>query len=206
MKFKKFTIVILIISCISFGQRSNGLSPVVKSFLLPGWGEYTLDKPERGRFFTLSETALWTSFAGALIISNNYTNLFQAYAADYAGIKTDGKDRQFWVDVGNYESMVAHNEEHLRFREFDALYPSDGEWNWEWSSDSKRKQFRDYRVYSDTWALGAKFVAGSIVINHIVSAIDALYLQRISKIKAVSVSPMIHPSSGHSGLSLMIQF
>lgn len=203
---KKKIIIITLICCIAFGQSSNGLSPVVKSFLLPGWGEYSLDKPERGRIFTLSETALWASFACALIVSNNYTDLFQAYAADNAGIKISGKDRQFWVDVGNYESMVAHNEEHLRFREFDALYPSDGEWNWMWSSDSKRKQYRDYRVYSDTWALGAKFVAGSIVINHIVSAVDALYLQRISQIEAVSVTPMIYPTSGHSGLSLTIQF
>ena len=103
-------------------------------------------------------------------------------------------------------SMIAHNEEHLRFREFDALYPSESEWSWEWSSDSKREKYRDYRVASDTWALGAKFIAGSIVINHIVSAIDALYLQRISRIEVVSVTPMIHPTSGRSGLSLTIQF
>jgi|TARA_B100002003_G_scaffold83295_1_gene77763 hypothetical protein len=203
---KKKVIIISLICCIAFGQSNNGLSPVVKSFLLPGWGEYSLDKPERGRIFSLSETALWTFFAGALIVSHNYSDLFQAYAADYAGVNTKSKERQFWLDVGNYESMIAHNEEHLRFREFDALYPSESEWSWEWSSDSKREKYRDYRVASDTWALGAKFIAGSIVINHIVSAIDALYLQRISQIEVVSVTPMIHPTSGRSGLSLTIQF
>lgn len=203
---KTSLIAFVIFYSIAFGQSSNGLSPVVKSFLLPGWGEYSLDKPERGRFFTLSETVLWTSFAGALIVSHNYSDLFQAYAADFAGVETKDKDRQFWVDVGNYESMNAHNEEHLRFREFDALYPSEDEWSWEWSSNSKRKQYRNYRVSSDTWALGAKFIAGSVVINHIVSAIDALYLQRISQIEAVSVMPIIHPNSGDSGLSLTIQF
>ena len=203
---KKTVIIISIFFAIAFGQNSNGLSPIVKSFLLPGWGEYTLEKPNRGRIFILSETALWTSFAGALIVSNNYTDLFQAYAADYAGVETSGKDRQFWVDVGNYESLNGHNEEHLRFRDYDAIYPMNSEWHWEWTSEEKRLQYRDYRVASDTWNLGAKFIAGSIVINHIISAIDALYLQRISQIEAVSMQPMINMENGYSGLALSIQF
>ena len=203
---KKTVIIISIFCAIAFSQNSNGLSPIVKSFLLPGWGEYALEKPNRGRIFILSETALWTSFAGALIVSNNYTDLFQAYAADYAGVETSGKDRQFWVDVGNYESLNGHNEEHLRFRDYDAIYPMNSEWHWEWTSEEKRLQYRDYRVASDTWNLGAKFIAGSIVINHIVSAIDALYLQRISQIEAVSMQPMINMENGYSGLALSIQF
>ena len=202
---KKTVIIISLFCAIAFGQN-NGLSPIVKSFLLPGWGEYALEKPNRGRIFILSETALWTSFAGALIVSNNYTDLFQAYAADYAGVETSGKDRQFWVDVGNYESLNGHNEEHLRFRDYDAIYPMNSEWHWEWTSEEKRLQYRDYRVASDTWALGAKFIAGSIVMNHIVSAIDALYLQRISQIEAVSMQPLINMENGYSGLTLAIQF
>ncbi len=203
---KKTVIIISLFCAIAFAQKSNGLSPIVKSFLLPGWGEYALEKPNRGRIFILSETALWTSFAGALIVSNNYTDLFQAYAADYAGVETSGKDRQFWVDVGNYESLNGHNEEHLRFRDYDAIYPMNSEWHWEWTSEEKRLQYRDYRVASDTWALGAKFIAGSIVMNHIISAIDALYLQRISQIKAVSMQPLINMENGYSGLALAIQF
>ena len=203
---KKTVIIISLFCAIAFAQNSNGLSPIVKSFLLPGWGEYALEKPNRGRIFILSETALWTSFAGALIVSNNYTDLFQAYAADYAGVETSGKDRQFWVDVGNYESLNGHNEEHLRFRDYDAIYPMNSEWHWEWTSEEKRLQYRDYRVASDTWALGAKFIAGSIVMNHIVSAIDALYLQRISQIEAVSMQPLINMENGYSGLTLAIQF
>jgi len=202
---KKKLIIITLFCSITFGQNNKGLSPVVKSFLLPGWGEYSLNRIDRGRIFTLSETALWTSFAGALVVSNNYSKLFQAFAADYAGVETSGKDRQFWVDVGNYESMNGHNEEHLRFRDYNALYPAGGDWDWEWSSDSKRKQYRKYRVSSDTWALGAKFIAGSIVINHIVSAIDALYLQRISQIEGVSVTPIINTYGSYFGLSLSIQ-
>jgi len=43
-------------------------------------------------------------------------------------------------------------------------------------------------------------------MNHIVSAIDALYLQRISQIEAVSMQPLINMENGYSGLTLAIQF
>lgn len=202
----KKIIIFSLLSALAAGQDNGGLSPVVKSFLFPGWGEYALEKQDRGRKFIFTETALWTTFAGALIVSNKYTDLFQAYAAEHAGVETGGKDRLFWVDVGNYNSMIEHNNEHLRFREYDALYPLDGDWDWTWSSTAKRKQYRDYRVASDTWLLGAKFIAGGIVINHIVSAIDALYLQRIAQVEDVSVSPVFNPASGLAVLVLTLEF
>lgn len=203
---KKKIILTLCFITMALGQERDGLDPVIKSFILPGWGEYSLEYPEKGRTFIYSETALLMTLVGALVVSDSYTDLFKAYAADHAGINTNGKDRQFWVDIGNYSSMEAHNEEHLRFREYDALYPEDGEWDWAWSSDSKRKKFRQYRVYSDTWKLGAKFVAGGIVINHIISAIDARYLKQLGEIEKVSVQPSIDLVNGSSGLALSIEF
>ncbi len=205
MKKKSFIIRILLIG-ILLVQPAKGISPIVKSFFLPGLGEYALDKPGRGRAFIISETALWTSFAGALIISNNYTGRFQAFAADYAGVVPEGKNQQFWIDVGNYNSRENHNEEHLRFREYNALYPNDAKWAWIWSSEKKRKQYRDYRIASDQWKLTAQFVVGGIVLNHIISTIDVLYLQRISQIQKISVVPMVDYEKSTSGIALQIQF
>jgi len=205
MNKKSLKISIVLIS-LFLAQPANGISPVVKSFFLPGSGEYALGKPERGRVFIISETALWTSFAGAMIIRNNYTDRFHAFAADFAGVNTEGKNQQFWIDLGNYDSRDDHNEEHLRFREYEALYPNVSEWAWSWSSEKKRKQYRDYRVSSDQWLLTAKFLAGGIVLNHIVSAIDALYLQRISQIQKVAVVPLIDFEKNTSGIALQFQF
>ncbi|MCH7762911.1 MAG: hypothetical protein IIB95_04125 [Candidatus Marinimicrobia bacterium] len=205
MKKVSFITIILIVGIV-FIQPVKGISPVVKSFILPGLGEYALNEPGRGRTFIISETALWTSFAGALIISNNYTDRFQAFAADNAGVVPDGKNQQFWIDIGNYDSRDDHNEEHLRFREYNALYPNDAKWVWIWSSEKNRKQYRDYRISSDQWLLTAQFVAGGIVLNHIVSAIDALYLQRISHIQKITVVPMVDYEKSASGIALQIQF
>jgi len=203
---KKKIISAVCVFTLAVGQPKQEWDPVVKSLMLPGWGEYSMERPERGKAFMVTETALWTTFIGALIVSDSYTQKFQAFAADHAGIETFGKDRQYWVDIGNYVSMEAHNEEHLRFREYDALYPENGEWDWSWSSDSKRKKYREYRVSSDTWILGSKFVVGGIVINHIISAIDALYLKRISAIENISVQPRMDPVNSFSVLELTIEF
>ncbi len=205
MKKVSFIAKIFIIG-ILLVQPAKGISPAAKSFLLPGWGEYAMDEPVRGRVFVISETTLWTSLAGALIITNNYSDRFQAFSADYAGVSPDGKNQQFWIDVGNYNSREDHNEEHLRFREFDALYPNDADWNWNWTSVKKRKQYKDYRIAGDRWFLTAKFVAGGIILNHVISTIDALYLQRISQIQNISVLPIVNYESGAPGIVLQVQF
>ena len=98
------------------------ISPVVKSLVLPGWGEYSLGNQIRGRIFVLSETTLFLAILGSHFISNRQETEFKAYAAEHAGINPVGKDRQFWVDIGNYSSLLAFNEEHLRWRDFNALY------------------------------------------------------------------------------------
>ena len=155
------------------------ISPILKSLILPGTGEYSLNFNHRGRVFSLVESTLWFSLISSVLMSDILQREFQTYAAEHANILPSGKNREFWVDIGNYESRKIFNQEHLRFREFDAVdkYEND-EWNWDWDgATSKRKYFESLRIKSDVWALTGKFLIGGIVINHIVSAIDVLYLK-----------------------------
>lgn len=184
-------------------QTYEGLNPAVKSLLLPGWGETALNFSEQGRKFIYAETALWTAFAGAVVVSRNYIHLYQAFSAQYAGVMNSGKNRQYWVDVGNYMSMVDYNEEHLRFREYDAIYPVGENWEWSWTSESKRKQFRSYRVASDTWLKSAQFIAGGIVLNHLASAIHSQYLIKRFGFEKLIIVPVTDPESASVGFSII---
>ncbi len=203
---KKAILIKLILFSLLVIQPIYGMNPVAKSFLLPGWGEYDLKRPVRGRTFLMSETVLWTSLISTLVIKNNYRDRSRAFAAEFAGVSPNEKDRQFWIDVGNYASRNDHNDEHLRFREYESLYPNNSEWNWEWVSENQRKRYRHDRVASDQWLLAAKFVAGGIVMNHIVSAIDALYIKRTSTIEKVSLIPIIDSQNSAPAIALEIQF
>ena len=117
------------------------ISPVVKSLVLPGWGEYSLGNQIRGRIFVLSETMLLLAILGSYSVSKRQDTEFKAYAAEHAGISPVGKDRQFWVDIGNYSSLLAFNEEHLRWRDFNALYEDNDTWTWAWDSNDNRERF-----------------------------------------------------------------
>ena len=187
-------------------QQKPLISPVVKSLVLPGWGEYSLDNHIRGRIFVLSETVLLLAILGSYSVSQRQETEFRSYAAEHAGISPDGKDRQFWVDIGNYSSLLAFNEEHLRWRDFNALYEDNDTWTWAWDSGNNRERFENMRIASDSWRLRGSFLIGGVVLNHIVSAIDALYLSKISNIKETVVSPHYNPYSDEMGLSLTVSF
>jgi len=187
-------------------QQKPFFSPVVKSLVFPGWGEYSLDNQIRGRIFVLSETVLLLAILGSYSVSQRQETEFRAYAAEHAGIIPDGKDRQFWVDIGNYSSLLAFNEEHLRWRDFNALYEDNDTWTWAWDSGNNRERFENMRIASDSWRLRGSFLIGGVVLNHIVSAIDALYLSKISNIKETVVSPHYNPYSDEMGLSLTVSF
>ena len=182
------------------------ISPVVKSLVLPGWGEYSLGNQIRGRIFVLSETTLFLALLGSHFISKRQETEYRAYAAEHAGISPVGKDRQFWVDIGNYSSLLAFNEEHLRWRDFNALYEDNDTWTWSWDSNDNRERFENMRIASDSWMLRSSFFIGGVVLNHIVSAIDALYLSKISNIKETVVFANYDPYLDKAGLSLNFYF
>ena len=154
-------------------------SPILQSLILPGTGEYSLNYNNRGRVFLLVEGTIWLSLISSVLMSDILQREFQTYAAEHANILPSGKNREFWVDIGNYESREIFNQEHLRFREFDAveIYETD-DFYWNWDGETlKRKYFESLRIKSDVWSLTGKFLIGGVVLNHIISAIDVLYLQ-----------------------------
>jgi hypothetical protein len=187
-------------------QKKPIISPVVKSLVFPGWGEYSLDNQIRGRIFVLSETVLLLAILGSYSVAQRQETEYKAYAAEHAGIDPIGKDRQFWVDIGNYSSLFLFNEEHLRWREFKSLYEDNDTWAWAWDSGNNRERFENMRIASDSWSLRGSFLIGGVVLNHIVSAIDALYLSKISNIKETVVSPYYNLHSDKMGISLTVSF
>ena len=121
-------------------------------------------------------------------------------------LSTIGKNRQYWIDIGNYSSIDQFNEEHLRWRDFNAIYEKDNNWNWLWDNDQNRIFFEKMRIKGDTWKLRSSFLIGGMVLNHIISAIDALYLSRISSIANAELNPIYYPHTNQYKLILNVYF
>ena len=173
-------LIFLIISFnIIFGQEVQ-LAPVLKSFLIPGWGEKALGNNKHSRFFSNVEISLLTTCIGSYVASHNQMLQYRSFAVAHANVDIEGKNHKYWVDIGNYLDIDDHNSEHLRWRYIDEVYHSD--YKWSWDTKKNMQKFEKMRINSDLYKKAGEYILGSIVLNHIISAIDALYLSKINSL------------------------
>ena len=134
---------------------------------------------------------------GAYTYSHHSMLQYKSFAVEHAGVFSSGKDKKYWVDIGNYIDIENHNSEHLRWRYFDELYDeSDG---WYWDNVDNMKKFESMRIRSDYFSKTGEYIIGAIVLNHIISAIDTYYLLRL---KNITFFPVI--TNGVNEISLRV--
>ena len=203
-------ILFILLFCVGLcnGQvkKESKLNPVIKSLLLPGWGQKTLGKKKRARVYNYFESGLILTVVGSSTFSNIKIKNYIAFASEHAAISSSEKNHKYWVDIGNYDSITDYNDEHLRNREMDDLYPDDKKWSWDWDTDANRKAFEKERISSDQLKLAATFGIGALLVNHIVSAIDVLYLKRVIADGELSIKPYQDLEIGSLGYALTLEF
>lgn len=207
------TIKPILISLILFSDFSQSqekskktLNPVIQSALIPGWGQKSLQYPDRSRLFTYVETGLLISILGFTTYANILKKNYIAFAVEHAAISSAGNNHKYWVDIGNFKTIEDYNDEHLRNREMDDIYDANLRWSWDWDEDSNRNAFEQKRILSDQMKQVATFGAGAIVLNHMVSVIDALYLKRIGSKKELTVQPWVPSEMVGVGYSFTVHF
>ena len=196
--YKKIIIIISFFISSTMGNNYT-ISPVVKSFIMPGWGEKALGNSKRSRLFSNIEISLWVVCISSYTSSYHQMLKYKSFAVEHAGISSAHRDKKYWVDIGNYIDIDAHNDEHLRWRYFDELYDESAKWSW--NNRKNMKKFEDMRIRSDYYAKTGEYIIGAIVLNHLISGIDALYLLRLENITFL---PKIN--NGINEMSLNIRF
>jgi hypothetical protein len=155
------------------GQRKSTGLAVVYSFLLPGMGELYSSDFSSGKYFLIGEGALWITFGIFDGRGNALQRDARTYAVSRAGINANGKNDQFYVDIGNFNSIEEYNEKKLQDREPQKLYDAAAGYGWRWTSDADRATYRNQRVASDRAFENGKFVLAAVLVNHLASAINA---------------------------------
>jgi hypothetical protein len=173
---------ILIILPISGTAAEGFLSKpsVLKSALIPGWGEHTYQAHTRGYLFNGIEAALWI-FAGlASSSATSHENDLYYFASKYGQISNPQNKSDVFLDrVSKYESMEAYNEQMLRNRQWHRIYSAENGDYWSWESDEKRQEYFDIKTERYLWRQRLTYTFGAIALNHLVSTMDALYLKRL---------------------------
>ena len=168
------------------GQPRNA-KPFLKSLLIPGWGQYSQNRKGAALAFLGMETILWGGMIGVKTYGNWLEGDYQAYANSHANIDPSGKNHDFYVDIGNYDTRDEYNEIQQLERDWNSLYLG-SEYNWEWDSSANRTTFEDVRIKSDLYKNSSIYFAGAIVVNHLAAAIDAARHSRIQESLQAGVS------------------
>ena len=62
------------------------------------------------------------------------------------------------------------------------------------------------RIKSDKYFLAGKFLVGGVVMNHIISSINTLYIININEENTLSLKPSIQKSNGIYRYGLCLEF
>jgi hypothetical protein len=167
--------------------KKNVTLAVLYSLLLPGMGELYAGNYSTGKYFTIAEGGLWITLGAVQWYATGLQDDARRFAVQHAQINLDGKDDQYFVDIGEFQNINDYNEQILRNRDAHKVYDLQT-FYWNWDSDANRGTFDDLRVASDEKFNDVRFVAAAIGVNHLISAINAARI-------AISHNHSVHEAS-----------
>jgi len=156
-------------------KKSPGLA-FIYSLLVPGMGQLYTNRFDVGKYFLVSEAALWLGYASFTIYGQWLLDDAYNYSAQHAGVNTEGKDNDFFVNIGNYSNVEQYNNEMLQFGEYEKIYDPENGFGFYWDTEANRKKYREDRLAGDRIHNDRLFIVGAILINHIISGISAIIL------------------------------
>ena len=159
------------------GQKSVGLA-FLMSLAVPGAGEFYMGRHGQTVGFITSEILLWTGLTVNSMYSDHLVSEYHTFAVQHAGVIKSGKDKQYWIDIGKYNSIFEFNEQRRRDRYFDAIYTDEENNFWLWDSKDNRLRYDGNRLRANEIAGQDVYFYASIVLNHLISAINSLRIAR----------------------------
>ena len=161
------------------------------SAVLPGLGELYLGHKSRAAVFFVAEAAIWTSWFVLRAEGNSDKNRYQDWASIFAGISGNREDDDYYRRLGNYRSSDgarSYNEAVRRTAR--AIYPSDREAQeeyvaangyfgadaWDWETEDAWNRYQDLYQESEDNYNNANLALGLLVLNRLVSVVDAALL------------------------------
>jgi hypothetical protein len=155
-------------------QKSPALSALL-SLILPGAGHFYTGRMDVGAYFLGAEAGMWLGLFGVNYYGNILRDDSRSYAATHSGLSKDGKDDNYFSNVGNFLTVYDYNNEKLARGEYDKLYDINS-FYWNWDSKDNMELFDLQRKRSErTYNVRTLFITG-MIINRLVSGISALIL------------------------------
>ncbi|MCI0473124.1 MAG: hypothetical protein L0Y76_06010 [Ignavibacteria bacterium] len=153
-------------------------SPVVSgllSLVLPGAGHFYTDRMDVGAYFLGADVALWLGLFGVNYYAGIIRDDSRSYASQHAGLDVNGKDDDYFSNVGSYINIYSYNNEKLQSGEYDKMYDINT-YFWNWDSPDNQSEFEKQRKRSErTYNISPVIVTG-LILNRLVSALSSVLL------------------------------
>lgn len=156
-------------------QKKNTGLAIIYSLLLPGMGELYADAYDSGIYFTVADGVLWGTFVGMNVYANWQKDRYISYAQTNAGVTTQGKDENYYATIGEYLNIDQFNDEKAFERNYAEMYNTE-KYFWKWNTSEERKNYRSMWVSSEQTFNDVRFVVGALLLNRVISAINAVRL------------------------------
>jgi len=203
---KGFLIWLLIIfTSLLFAKEPNPRISFLKSALLPGWGELSVDH-NSGYAFMAAEVLLWSSKFFCEQEKDLLTDQAFFHAVKYAHINPDlhysdeflfhlTKYASSGFESGGYNAHIVMRAEELygpngsnpdpqMYDEYIQNNIYNEEFYWNWDSESKQTKYNKKRQDATDFNDIAKALTGTIVVNHVLSAINSFRISsKLRKLK-----------------------
>jgi len=156
------------------GKKKAGLA-IIYSLILPGMGELYADAYDSGIYFTIADAVFWGGVAGFNIYGDWKKENYQSFAQSNGDVKTDGKNDKYFADIGNYIDIYEYNRVQELSRNFDQVYDEET-YYWNWNDNEHRSEYRNMWTSSESAYNNVRFAVGALILNRVVSAINAVRL------------------------------
>ena len=168
----RIAILALLLLLPAGASAGKGQGAFWRSLLVPGWGQ-RYATGGGGRFFA-AELAFWGGYLGFERLREVRRDQYRAFAAAHADARPQGKDGEYFDDLGFYQSRLEHNQ-FARYEDGPeaAIYPLGRDFFWEWDRQASRERYRQLRNSTAGADRQALFMTGLVVVNHLFAAIHA---------------------------------
>jgi hypothetical protein len=154
-------------------DKVNVTKATLFSFVIPGAGQWYAGERSRAGIFLASEGIAWAAFGYFETVGAIKRNDYRTYARANAGIDPAGKDDDFYRVLSFYDSREEYNGAGRIIEPTRPYYPDIRYWDWQWNSTEAREEYRNLRNQSSEAFNRGKFALGALVLNRLVSAVDA---------------------------------
>lgn len=156
-------------------NKKNPSVSLFLSLLVPGAGHLYAGRMDVGKYFLASEVVCWLGVAGLDIYGNALRDDSRTFASEHSGLNKNGKDDDYFSNVGNYDNIYEYNNEKLAKGQWDKIYDVNS-YFWSWDNITNKNVFDTQRKRSERVYNTRIVFATGLIVNRVISAISALIL------------------------------